>query len=81
MDFDKFLLSRIREVKVVLQHLDSPNTKLEIMLDPEKKVEEIMTRLAQVPSPPPQTDRALWNIVMYWKIPSRLICAGSKNRG
>jgi hypothetical protein len=63
MDFDKFLLSRIREVKVVLQHLDSPNTKLEIMLDPEKKVEEIMTRLAQVPPPPAPKQRELCGIL------------------
>ncbi len=50
MDFDKFLLSRIREVKVVFQSLDNPNIRFDVMFDPEKMVGDIISRLAQVSS-------------------------------
>jgi hypothetical protein len=48
VDFDKFLLSRIREVKVVFQSLDNPNIRFDVMFDPEKMVGDIISRLAQV---------------------------------
>ena len=49
VDFDKFLLSRIREFKVIFQHLDNPaTTRLEVMLDPEKTVSDIIHRLGRV---------------------------------
>lgn len=48
VDFDKFLLSRIREVKVIFQHLENAALKLEVMLDPEKTVGDIITKLGEV---------------------------------
>jgi hypothetical protein len=48
VDFDKFLLARIREFKVICQHMDNASNKLEIMVDPERAAEDIVVRLGQV---------------------------------
>jgi predicted neutral ceramidase superfamily lipid hydrolase len=48
VDFDKFLLARIREFKVICQHLDNSAVKVEVMVDPERAADDIIVRLGQV---------------------------------